>query len=187
MNGRDLFHDLSYIDPQLVEEASRLVEKKKIRSFAAIAACLCVLVCAGVLFSQLFGGRSSTSGTSGSTGTFMSYAGPVLPLTAQEAAEDIVCTRNVIYDFKCFRTVEKTFTEAGGESTSYSYWDSRIAVTDEYKLENAGEEQTLTLLYPYIGTLREMDLTPQITVDGIEVDTELYVGPYSGGFTKDTG
>ena len=44
MNGRDLFHDLSYIDPQLVEEASRLVEKKKIRSFAAIAACLCVLV-----------------------------------------------------------------------------------------------------------------------------------------------
>ncbi|WP_343209400.1 hypothetical protein [Anaerolentibacter hominis] len=108
-------------------------------------------------------------GSNGNTG-FMSYAGPVFPLTLTKQTDGITAERNLVFDF--------TQSKSGEEQRLW-----KIPVSDDYSLTNETEEdKTVTLLYPFAGNFREMN-KPVISVDGKVQDTVLYAGPYSGGFT----
>lgn len=175
------------------------------RRWAALAACLALAVSLGVGWRVTGGFGGYGAGDSGSSGadtggapadmeapadpggsgggeggvndgiTFMSYAGPVLPLTTAEAAVGLTAERAVTWDF------------APGTNGEARQWGA--AVTDAYVLTNPTEEDvTATALYPFAGTLDTLELTrPQVTVDGVLAEAALYAGPYSGGFQSTFG
>ena len=79
-------------------------KKRRWKKWAALAACLCVVVLGVGVFTgyiPLLGGRAGQGG-SGSDGAsvFMSYAGPVFPLTLGEENDAIEAERNVTLDFE---------------------------------------------------------------------------------------
>ena len=129
-------------------------------------------------------GGSSGSGGGGhdEASTFMSYAGPIFPLTLGEENDSITAERNTTLDFSPWEPVwvESEYREEGG------YWSrsSDILVTDSYTLTNSsGEDQAVTVLYPFVSGLYETDrLRPLLTLDGRELQTELRIGTYSGSF-----
>lgn len=161
----------------------------------AMAACLCLVAGLGTALAlTLWTARGDasgssgdgllfdSSGSSGSSGseadasdnepigvadvnTFMSYAGPLLPLTLETANDSITAERALTYDF------------------SGSWTTEGIAVTDCYTLTNtSGESQTVTLLYPFVETLDEVD-APVLTLDGETVEATLSFGGRAGGYT----
>lgn len=144
--------------------------------WAALAACFCLVV--GVVTGRipLLGGRSSqpVSGTDGAI-TFQSYAGPVLPMTLREENENITAQRAITLDFAPWIPV-------WDEELELERYDDHILVTDAYTLTNHGEtDQDITLLYPFVTSLHSLEL-PVLTVDGSEVETDLYLGSYAGAF-----
>ena len=82
-------------------------------------------------------GGSSGSGGGGhdEASTFMSYAGPIFPLTLGEENDSITAERNTTLDFSPWEPVwvESEYREEGG------YWSrsSNILVTDSYTLTNS--------------------------------------------------
>lgn len=160
-------------------------KKSPWKRWAALAACLTVAflgvgVAAG-LIPLPFGANSGGSGHDEAT-TFMSYAGPVFPLTLTEENNHLTAARDITLDFAPWEPVwhEADWHKDGG------YWrsDTDILVTDDYTLRNRAEtDQTVTVLYPFASSLRELETyTPALTLDGAEVETELRIGVYSGGF-----
>ena len=145
------------------------------KRWTALAACLVLAVGAGSVFFSQIGGRNASSGDSaGGSGvdggsTFMSYAGPVFPLTTVDDAEGVTVQRDITLDF------------APWSSSQYS---SDIIVTNSYTLTNStGEDKTLPVLYPFVSDIRTLDeRQPVLTADGTELETGLLIGPYSGGF-----
>lgn len=99
---------------------------------------------------------------------FMSYAGPVLPLTALEGGGELQARRELTFDF----------------SPWTGTWRSDLLVTDSYTLINpTGEDKTLTLLYPFVSSLREVaERTPALTAEGEARSAALRAGGYAGGF-----
>lgn len=97
-------------------------------------------------------------------GAYMSYDGPLLPLTVLEQTDDLTASRAV--------TVDLTGSD-GGETA---------LVTDEYVLTNTADTaQTVTLAYPFAASLRKIS-APTLSVDGQAMETALLVGAYAGGF-----
>ena len=168
--------------------------------YAAIAAC-CVIVCGALFWSVRFlgiGGGSDTASTSESTaadtadgadsgsagGTggnnaaqepgegFLSYAGPVLPLTAAETGTGLTAERALTLDFA---------PEAHADGTS-GQWG--VQVTDRYLLTNPTEaDVAVTALYPVTGGLDDLPvIAPQLTVDGTAAEYAVYAGGYAGTF-----
>ncbi len=109
----------------------------------------------------------TAAGNGSSTGSsYMYYAGPVLPLTAQQD-EGLQAERCVTFDFGGYKEAPPSFERR------------KITVTDEYLLTNpTGEDRRFTLYYPVV-----MDLSaataPAIAADGETVETELIVGPFT--------
>ena len=103
---------------------------------------------------------------------FMSYAGPVFPLTTVEPDTGLTAERKTTWDF----------TTGAYHDGSPRQWGA--AVTDEYALTNPTEEDiTVTALYPFAGSFSELEKQrPTATVDGENVETTLYAGAYAGGF-----
>lgn len=89
---------------------------------------------------------------------FMSYAGPVLPLTVSDGA-GIEARRRITYEFPI---------QAGEQMT----------VRDDYVLTNqTGEEIAVTGYYPYAGNFWELvQVRPTVTVDGQKQETMTRVG-----------
>ena len=99
-----LFRVLSEIDERKIDEAAPAESKKQFRwkRWGAAAALLLVVGVGSYVLPRL-GGRAGSNGTgdpgaggdSGSDGasTFMSYAGPVFPLTLKEADSTITARR----------------------------------------------------------------------------------------------
>lgn len=202
MSAERLFQAIGLVDDDLIEGAAFAPVKKKpvwIR-YAAMAACLC-LVCMGsfaYLVTGGFHGFGSTAGSSdgaapgdGGSGIahdsepvgveeairFMSYAGPVLPLTTEGNADGITAERHTDWDFA---------------PTAYEDGDPRqwgAVVTDSYTLTNTTDtDVTLPVLYPIAATLSDLgeEMTPALMVNGETVDWDLVVGGYAGGF-RDAG
>jgi len=98
---------------------------------------------------------------------YMSYAGPVLPLTAAEAQPGLSIDRNVVLDFAPF-----------GEG------DGAAAVSDSYLLTNHTQADiSFTALYPISGSLYEHhSFGAALKLDGENAEYELLAGPYLGGF-----
>ena len=184
-------------------------KKRRWKKWAALAACLCVVVLGVGVFTgyiPLLGGRAGQGG-SGSDGAsvFMSYAGPVFPLTLGEENDAIEAERNVTLDFEPWVPVwisnreeadSRTWlTEAERQEVLELYNEhypeggqykssTDILVTDAYMLTNtSAKEQTLTVRYPFVSGLDNLEENrPTLTADGTELEATLRVGSYAGGF-----
>lgn len=184
-------------------------KKRSWKKWAALAASLAVVVLGVGIFTgfiPLLGGRAGQSGSgSGGASVFMSYAGPVFPLTLREENAAIEAQRNITLDFapwvpvwisnqeeanSCTWLTEEErqevlelhnehFPEGGRYESS-----TDILVTDSYTLTNtSAEDQTLTVLYPFVSGLENLEENrPALTADGAELETTLRVGTYAGGF-----
>lgn len=158
--------------------------RRRFRPWMGLCACLAVVILGGgaLLLSQ--GGMGGSAGGAGHDGasTFMSYAGPVFPLTLREENDSITAQRNITLDFSPWERVwvESEVLEAGGSWRS----SDDILVTDSYTLTNSSrEDQTVTLLYPFASGLDLLEKNmPTLCAGGMELETTLRVGAYSGGF-----
>ena len=214
MKAERLFRILGLVAESLIEEAvsassPAAVQRRRHpwRRLLAAAACLAV-ICGGAYLAGTLrmGGRAGAGGSGHSeASTFMSYAGPVFPLTTAEETSSITAERNITLDFAPWipawlsneeMLADRTWlTEAERQEALAQYdelypeggrWRSSddILVTDAYTLANPSQEdQTVTLLYPFATSLNDLGrLTPTLTLDGSELETALNVGAYSGGF-----
>ena len=112
----------------------------------------------------------------GAATAFMSYAGPVFPLTTAEADTGLTAERTVTWDFAL----------GAYEDGSPRQWGAQV--TDDYVLTNPTDaDVTVTALYPFAGSLADLGtIGTAVTVDGAETPYTLYAGPYAGGF-RDAG
>lgn len=123
------------------------------------------------------GSQADTSGgTATDSASFMSYTGPVLPLTTVEQDAALTAQRSLTWDF----------APGSYEDGTPRQWGSMV--TDSYLLSNPTDADiTVTALYPLTGTLAALGgMDPEITVDGDHVDAVLYAGTYAGAF-QDAG
>lgn len=166
-------------DPEKAPDTKLKAARPKWRVWAAIAACAVLVVSIGsiMLWQNVlpFGGNAGSGGsgsghTEGNT-TFMSYAGPVFPLTLSEADSEITANRHIAYDFSL------------ASEDSLRVWGTQVQ--DSYILSNQSEqERKVSLLYPFAGSFNKLaEQIPTITVNGEPVYSTLYPGGYSGGFT----
>lgn len=172
-----LFAALSDISEEKIDEASPNVRTNRFpwRRWGAAAAALALVIGVGSRFLPRLGaGDSVGNGGAGGVGadgasTFMSYAGPVLPLTLREADSAITAEREITLDFAPWAERQHTNT---------------IQVTDTYTLTNTSAEgKTVSLLYPFAGSFREVeDLRPVLAADGEQLETTLRAGGYTGTF-----
>ena len=206
-----LFEAMSELSDEKIDEGAAYTPKKKFhwKQWTALAACLAILVAGvgsvtGLIPIFRMGANSGGSGHDEAS-VFMSYAGPVFPLTLGEANDSITARRDVTLDFAPWvprwesneeKLAERTWlTEEERQEAlnQYNEWfpkggqyqyDSHILVTDAYTLTNTSQEdQTITLLYPFASSLRDLGWArPTLTVDGQEPETQLHVGSYSGSF-----
>ena len=103
-----IFQSLSDISDQKVDEAARRPAGKRPvprwRRWTALAACLCLVAGAAVWYLPRMGGSSSNNGLGGSGAdgvtNFMSYAGPVFPLTLAEENGAVTAQREITLDFQ---------------------------------------------------------------------------------------
>ncbi|MDE7261921.1 MAG: hypothetical protein K2N78_07700 [Oscillospiraceae bacterium] len=201
-----LFAAMNDVNDKAVDEAAQAMERKSRRwiRWAGLAAALLLVTGAGLLFLLPWGGGGAGGAGSSGSSTFMSYAGPVIPLTLREANPAITAERDIILDFQPWVPVWISNEEeaAGREGTdevrqkvldNYNEWypeggryqySSDILVTDAYTLTNtSGQDQTVTLLYPYAGQLAASHpAQPTLTLDGRELETVLHAGNYTGGY-----
>lgn len=158
--GERLLQLLSLIDDDLLEEAiptaSPAVRRQKPRPrTSALAACLALLCGLSVVWFSLHGWRAGSSGPGEDTGSdvsveneFSAYAGPILPLTLAEDAPALTAARMLTLDFS---------PTVSADSPQPRQWGA--SVQDAYTLTNAaGEDSTVTLCYPFTGTLQDTAL-----------------------------
>lgn len=197
MTGETLFEAITEIRDGLVDEAAQVKPRRGRVSwlkFGAAAAALAVVIGLGAW--AVRGGTGQPSGFGpgdpgdapvgdnmqppggmeggpghGEGSVFSAYAGPVLPLAALSGGEELTAQRALTYDFSLWGE------EEWGRSTD-------LRVTDAYTLTNpTGEDKTVTLLYPFVSSLYELERdTPALRVDGERAQTALHAGGYSGGF-----
>ena len=193
MKSEKMYDGITYIREDIVEEAVDYKFKKKSTKSAwmkwgTMAACACLIV--GVGAQILFDNRGANSGGGGNeSGTiFMSYAGPVFPLNALNDATGIVAERNIDFDFSPYES-QMASHEIYGEETGYKYYNTESIVTDSYTLSNTSNgDIVLTASYPFVGNFSSgYKYIPSISVNGIEVETELYAGRFSGSFYSASG
>ena len=203
MKAARLFSILGLLEEDLIEEAApdAATPQRKRRGFRTVglAAC-CAVICGALLWggSLWMGGAGSDSSTAadttgntadagepgdGASGSsesqscgFLSYAGPVLPLTTLETDSGLTAERTLTWDF-----APGTY-----EDGSPRQWGAQV--TDRYRLTNSTDADiTVTALYPITGSLADLaEIAPSLTVDGAAADSTLYAGPYAGGF-RDAG
>lgn len=153
-----------------------------VRWVSVTAACLC-LVLGGFWFYQRLGGNAEAGSGSNDDLTYMYYVGPVLPMTIQGDCDSIEAVRNVNFDFSPYCGVQKQFENDAGETVVYDSWEQKALISDQYVLENRSSvDQTVTILYPYSGNIREVCNYPKLKVNGTPVQANMYPGPYTGGF-----
>lgn len=177
-----LFLAIGGVPEELVEEAmdpraARRPRPSPLR-WAAMAAALVVV--AGVslysLLPRMGGANGGGIGISHGTAeapesiTFMSYAGPALPLTVVDGPQGLPAQREVTWDFG--------FTVDADKHSLY-----RAEVTDTTVITNdRGEDLTITVGYPVTASLKEdEELLPTLTVNGQALETELLWGDTGRG------
>lgn len=188
MRKEDFFEILGELDDGIVQDAAAPVKKKtsrKIRgAVAAMAAALTLalgLSLGGWWHAATPDRQGSQAGGNGhdNGSLFMSYAGPILPMTALEGGDNISARRALTYDFSRWIPVWQSHESGGGYQSS-----TDLLVTDAYTLTNlTGEEKTLTLLYPFASTLWDLpENMPTLQAGGAVLQTVLHAGGYPGGF-----
>lgn len=213
MKANDLLDLIGNVDDGILEEA----EKKKRPAgsgwvrWTAAAACLCLVIGGFWVFVRT-GGHSAPGGRNGAGGSghnegsvFMSYAGPVFPLTLREENSAISADRTITMDFAPWVPVwipneeeaasraDLTEEERQDVLNTYNAWypeggryesSGHILVTDSYTLTNEDtQDQTFRVLYPFVSNLNNLAVNrPILTLNGEELETALHAGSYAGGF-----
>lgn len=195
--SQTLYNAITDLREDLIEQALPPQKEPQTRDrkvLLLLTACLAMIVMLGAYDTGLFGHRGASQGSGGGQGSgevYMSYAGPVFPLTAEEGSS-LPAVRAIDYDFSDYAPVQETYDTADGPQV-YNSWGTDALVTDRYTLTNPeAQDRTVTLLYPFAASLNDpLDHLPVLTVDGQPVRAELHPGPYTGGFTgangEDTG
>ncbi len=188
MKDKKIFDAVTQVDDELIEEAriTRLERQAKPwKRWMALAASLILLLVVGrtVLYSIPFGGSAGGERGHSEGSVFMSYAGPVFPLTLSEDSE-ITAVRNIDFDFSPYTPIKKEHKTHDGEIKSYMVHDSQIVVRDDYILTNLSDQEIrVDGIYPFAGAMSDDgDILPVITVNGLKTDAVLNPGPYTGGF-----
>ena len=220
MSTEKLYEAITLIDDDLIDEAGTYIpQKRKVihwKRWSALAACLVLAVGGGgAAWFGLFGGMGANSadgspnasvgeGFDGGS-TFMSYAGPVFPLTTLENSDGIHAERDITLDFLPWAKIWLTNEEEAASHTDlteeerqavldeYNEWfpeggyytsSTDLLVTDDYTLTNTtDEDQTVTLLYPFVSSLMDLDdRLPTLTVNREQQESDLLFGLYAGGF-----
>ncbi len=180
MNEHDLIDIIGEADGEQVRRAGMTKKRRRLGWITGIAASFLLVAGVGFLLSHMGGGAG---GGGDSDLRYMNYAGPVFPLTVLGDADGITAVRSIDFDFSPYIRVEKEFETSTGEIETHMRYASEANVTDRYVLTNdSAEENTLTLLYPFAGSLGETEHHPAVTVDGAAVDSVFYAGPYAGGY-----
>lgn len=168
-----LFLAIGGVDDRLVAESAeprKSPGKPVWVRWAAMAAAFVVVAGAGLYaFLPRLGGNAGGDGISGGDMaapggvSFMSYAGPVLPLTVLDGPDGLSATREVTWKFLL--------------EDDARYLD-RAEVTDAAAIRNGGaEELTVTVGYPVVAGLdSDAALLPALTVDGEPLETALLWG-----------
>lgn len=209
MKANDLLDLIGDVDDDMISEAGK--RKKSVQSrwtgWAAAAACLCAVFLGGVLLIVRMGGNAASGGGSGHDGgsVFLSYAGPVFPLTLREENPAISADRTITMDFAPWVPVwipneeeaasraDLTEEERQDVLNSCNEWypeggryesSDHILVTDSYTLTNEDtQDQTIRVLYPFVANLNTLAKNrPTLTLNGEELETALHAGSYAGGF-----
>lgn len=152
----------------------------------AAAACICLVYGVGMLF--IWGPASS--GNSGDAGTsYMSYAGPVFPLSTSSDTTGVEVTRHTNWDFSPYKSelvTEKMHEDIPENTETYTYdrYELETLVKDSYVLTNTTDEDiTLSLLYPFAASFSDsIDTVPQIRIDDTIITTDFLAGKYSGSY-----
>lgn len=216
MKANDLLDIIGEANDEFIHDA-KANQKQKVVRFpnwakwsSAIAACLVLVIGIGSIILPRMGGTSSNESSAGDSGhengsVFMSYAGPVFPLTLLEENDNISAKRNITMDFAPWIPVWISNEEEAAAHTNlteeerqevlqtYNEWypdggyyqgSGNIIVTDSYTLTNDdATEQTIRILYPFVSNMNSLDETrPVLTIGENTLDTKLYVGTYAGGF-----
>lgn len=168
MNTQIFSEALNSINDKYITEALQYHKNRKNITWlkwGAIAACACLIISLGTFLLTSPNRPPESNWGGGGLGhdessVFMSYAGPVFPLTALEAAEGIEAQRNIHFDFP-------------------ADFHSPITVTDAYTLANTTDQDiTITAVYPYVSSVQTAS-QPTITVNGAKTATDLFTGAYS--------
>ncbi len=191
MKEKKIFDAITEVDDVLIEEARVTKLKKQFRKWKkwiAIAASLVLVIGIGG-FSLLRMGSFIPGGTSGSNGhsegnVFMSYAGPVFPLTLSENTDGLSAKRKIDFDFSSYIPRKEEYETHDGKTKTYKRYDSEVIVTDSYMVKNStNEELVASGIYPFAGTLHDDEnIIPTITVNGLKSHAVLHPGSYTGSF-----
>ena len=204
MKNERLFRILGLIDEELIEEAAAPApahKKSYLKPMMGLAACLAV-VCLASLPVLFGGGRKEESAApqspeGGYTGieteksepaasdkeplsteetSFMSYAGPVFPMTILNETDGLTAERNTVWDF----------APRAGHNGSPHQWGA--SVTDNYVLTNHTTGEILAMAcFPIPANFIDLEeMQPALSVNGEEQDWTLYAGAYAGSF-RDAG
>lgn len=203
MRSEALFAALGGVSETWIEEAAPEEKRPRLRWVkpTLIAAALCLVAGLGLFCFSLMGGRAGGGGVPGSGtangggGTeesgegyaYMSYAGPVLPMTALGDTDGITAERSVDWNFSPYAPEEHSYVDPQGETHSYTIHESAALVTDSYILHNdTDEDRTLTLLYPSAESIRS-DALPTLTAAGETLEPRIHFGSFAGGFADAVG
>lgn len=191
MKNEKLYEAITNLSDETIDEAQdhQLKSKAPFRlslKRGALAACLCIAIVGGIfgITQGSLPGGSSGSGSAGGGTTYMSYQGPVFPLTFEQPVRGLTAQRNVDFDFAPYKPVTKTYEHSNGDIENYDHYDDQAIVTDGYILTNTTDKDlTLTGAYPFAASFSTApDALPCVSINGAQVETTLHPGPYSGGF-----
>ena len=186
MRANDLLDAIGNAKDEYVHVAKNN-QKKRIPGWVkglSAAACLVIVVGVGIFALSMMGAKAGGGGNSNTGLTYMSYDGPVLPLTLSVENGSITAQRNINFDFSPYYPREEFYEDSKGEMKSYIQYDAEAIVTDSYTLtNNSSEDVSVTAIYPFVGTLRGKEYYPTISVDGKIIVPDINYGQYSGGFT----
>lgn len=214
MNAERLFEAITNLSDTLVEEATVCPARNRWKRYTALAAAAALVIGLGAaglhslrLGTAQAGGAGSEDGT-----TFMSYAGPVFPLSLAEENDQITAERALTLDFAPWQgtwisnEAQRKEAEENGMAPDalqsyaeelaelypeggYQQSSRDLQVTDAYTLTNhAAEDQTILVRYPFAASAQYLAArTPTLTLDGAAIETTLYAGVYSGGFQDAIG
>ena len=179
MNKSEKLYDaITQADDRFIEEAQETpLKKRRPRwiKWTSIAAGFVILISAGIYgiaqLPQKPGASNDGGGGHGDGTVFMSYAGPVFPMTLSQPSETLSAERKIEFDFAPYPD------DYTGQPTVHN-----ITVTDRYTLTNpSAENDEVTLIYPYVSDLHETVL-PTLSLNETPLETKLFCGPYTGGF-----
>ncbi|MBR1740784.1 MAG: hypothetical protein IJ733_02735 [Lachnospiraceae bacterium] len=201
MRKNDLIDAIGELNEELVERVNLLrqgeaqanaARKKRIRNWiirmTVAVACL-GLIMAGIRWRMTYyinRGLGSGTGSEDRKGAFyMSYEGPVFPLSLMGADSEITAERSLTFDFSPYISPSNAGEEKSIEDDSVDgdSYESESIITDSYLLrltegKKGSEAKKVICSYPFAASLSSaLEKKPVIRVNEREVETELHIGP----------